>query len=75
MTRPPILNPGLTITELEDLVRLARDAHTFTPDLIADTVVAQIAALVGELCHHRLLEAGMHNPPTCPHCNPPKEQP
>ncbi|GAB4932267.1 hypothetical protein [Mycobacterium avium] len=75
MTQTPITYPSLTITELEDLVRLARDAHAFTPDLITDTVLAQIAVLVRKLCHPRLLEAGMHNPPTCPHCNQRKEQP
>ena len=56
----------LNLAEMEDLVRLAHTAHTLTPDLITDTVVDHVGALVRELAHHRLLEMGMHNPPTCP---------
>jgi hypothetical protein len=59
----------LTLAEMEDLVRLTQTAHTLTPDLINDTVVEQVAALVRELAHHRLLEIGAHNPPTCPDCS------
>jgi hypothetical protein len=59
----------LSLAQMEDLVGLARTAHTLTPDLITDTVVGQVAALVRELAHHRLLEMGMHNPPTCPECS------
>jgi hypothetical protein len=59
----------LNLAEMEDLVRLAHTAHTLTPDLITDTVVDQVGALVRELAHHRLLEMGMHNPPTCPECS------
>ena len=59
----------LNLAEMEDLVRLAHTAHTLTPDLITDTVVDQVGALVCELTHHRLLEMGMHNPPTCPECS------
>ena len=59
----------LNLAEMEDLVRLAHTAHTLTLDLITDTVVDHVGALVRELAHHRLLEIGMHNPPTCPECS------
>jgi hypothetical protein len=51
----------LNLAEMEDLVRLAHTAHTLTPDLITDTVVDHVGALVRELAHHRLLEMGMQS--------------
>lgn len=63
----------LNLAQMEDLVRLAHTAHTMTPDLITDTVVDQVGALVRELAHHRLLEMGLHNPGTCPECSPRKD--
>jgi hypothetical protein len=41
--------------------------------LITDTVVERVATLVRELAHHRLLEMGLHNAPTCPECSQRKE--
>ena len=51
----------LNLAEMEDLVRLAHTAHTLTLDLITDTVVDHVGALVRELAHHRLLEMGMQS--------------
>jgi hypothetical protein len=59
----------LTLVEMEDLVALTATAQALTPDLITDTVVDQMAVLVRELAHHRLVEMKMHNPPTCPECS------
>ena len=54
-TGPPLLrSPGT-------LPSNRATAHTLTPDLITDTVVDHVGALVRELAHHRLLEMGMQS--------------
>ena len=73
MTSPPTPK-RLTLIEMENLVHLTTTAHTLTPDLITETVVDHVGALVRDLAHHRLVEMKMHNPPTCPECKQCQEQ-